>query len=59
MYKVLGVTEKLQVNIKIEVKKKTTNPHQNSDQKSEVRGQNTEVRKQSLPTRPLQCVKKL
>jgi hypothetical protein len=42
MYKVLGVTEKLQVNIKIEVKKKTTNPHRNSDQKSEVRGQNTE-----------------
>jgi len=39
MYKVLGVTEKLQVNIKIEVKKKTTNPHWNSDQWSVVSGQ--------------------
>jgi hypothetical protein len=39
MYKVLGVTEKLQVKVKIEVKKKTTNLHQNRGQKSEIRYQ--------------------
>ncbi|MBP7795506.1 MAG: hypothetical protein KA059_01875 [Elusimicrobiales bacterium] len=39
MYKVLGFTEKLQVKVKIEVKNKTTNPHQNRGQKSEIRYQ--------------------
>jgi len=39
MYKVLGVTEKLQVKVKIEVKNKTTNPHLNSGQWTVISGQ--------------------